>query len=232
MRLMILTDAMVVKTKPTAYGKVAFQIFKGIKDRHTVAHQPMLHANRLGLFTYKELLVYPSGDAEFGEDLIQRNCFHLNADAVMTLKDLYVFTQIMQYPLEWIPYTPIDHSPISPGIIERLKYAFKVVSMSEFGYRELKAAGVESTLIPHGVGDEYRMIEDRALCRRRFHIKPDEFLIGFVGLNRMRKMIPRVMQVMKAVRAVNLLRPGGKSRQVVRALREWLRDRELTKEKT
>ena len=203
MRLMILTDAMVVKTKPTAYGKVAFQIFKGIKDRHTVAHQPMLHANRLGLFTYKELLVYPSGDAEFGEDLIQRNCFHLNADAVLTLKDLYVFTQIMQYPLEWVPYTPIDHSPISPGIIERLKYAFKVVSMSEFGYRELKAAGVESTLIPHGVGDEYRMIEDRALCRRRFHIKPDEFLIGFVGLNRMRKMIPRVIQVMKAVRDMN-----------------------------
>ncbi len=44
---MILTDAMVVKTKPTAYGKVAFNIFKGIKDRHQVAHQPMLRSNKL-----------------------------------------------------------------------------------------------------------------------------------------------------------------------------------------
>ncbi len=203
MRLMILTDAMVVKTKPTAYGKVAFNIFKGIKDRHQVAHQPMLGANKLGLFTHDGLLVYPSGDMEFGEDTLERNCLHLNADAVLTLKDLYVFTKIMQQPLEWIPYCPIDHSPISPGIVERLKYAFKVVSMSEFGYKELKKEGVESTLIPHGVGDEYKMLEDRALCRRRFHIQPDEFVIGFVGLNRMRKMIPRVIQVIAAVRHMN-----------------------------
>jgi len=200
---MFLTDAMVVKTKPTAYGKVAFNIFKGIKDRHEVAHQPMLFANNMGLFVHDGLLVYPSGETEFGEDRIERNCLHFNADAVLTLKDLYVFTKIMQQPLEWIPYCPIDHSPISPGIIERLKYAFKVVSMSEFGYKELKKEGVESTLIPHGVGDEYRMLEDRALCRRRFHIQPDEFVIGFVGLNRMRKMIPRVIEVMAAVRHMN-----------------------------
>ncbi len=203
MRLMILTDAMVVKTKPTAYGKVAFNIFKGIKDKHQVAHQPMLGANKLGLFTYSDLLVYPSGDAEFGEDILERNCFHMNADAVLTLKDLYVFSQIMQQSLEWIPYVPIDHSPISPGIIERLKYAFKVVSMSEFGHKELKKEGVESTLIPHGVGDEYRQHEDREMCRRRFHVKPDEFVIGFVGLNRMRKMIPRVIQVIAATRRMN-----------------------------
>ena len=104
MRLMILTDSMVIKTKPTAYGKVAFNIFKGIKDRHEVAHQPMLYANKLGLFTYSDLLVYPSGDAEFGEDAIERNCLHFNADAVLTLKDLYVFSSMMQLPLEWVPY--------------------------------------------------------------------------------------------------------------------------------
>jgi len=194
---------MVIKTKPTAYGKVAFNIFEGIKDRHQVAHQPMLGANKLGLFTYSDLLVYPSGDMEFGEDILERNCLHLNADAVLTLKDLYVFERITQLPLEWLAYVPIDHSPISPGIVERLKYTFKVVSMSKFGYEELKKEGVDSTLIPHGIGGEYRLHEDPAFCRRRFHIKPDEFVIGFVGLNRMRKMIPRVIQVMAATRAMN-----------------------------
>ena len=203
MRLMLLTDPMSIKTKPSAYSKVAAAIAQGIQGRHSVAHQPMLRANKMGLFVYNNLLIYPSGDEEFGEDVIERNCFHFNADAVMTLKDLYPLTRIMHMPLEWIPYVPVDSSPAGISITNRLKYAFKVVTMSEFGYKELQKEGIKSTLIPHGVGDEYQPIEDRAQCRRRFFIKPEEFIIGFVGKNQERKNIPRVIEIMKATREMN-----------------------------
>ena len=203
MRLMLYTDSMVIKTKPSAYSKVASAIARGIRGRHSVAHTPLLRVNKMGLFVYQDLLIYPSGDEEFGEDAIQKNCLHFNADAVITLKDLYPFTQIMYMPLEWIPYIPVDSSPVGISITSRLKYAFKVVSMSEFGYKELKNEGIKSTLIPHGVGEEYQPIEDRAQCRRRFFIKPEEFIIGFVGMNRERKNIPRVIEIMRATRDMN-----------------------------
>ena len=202
MKLMLLTDTMAIKTKPSAYSKVATAIAQGIKHRHKVAHTPLLRANKMGVFVYQDLLIYPSGDEEFGEDRIERNCLHFNADAVMTLKDLYPFQRIMHLPLEWIPYIPIDASPPGIGNITRLRYAFKVVSMSRFGYEELRKAGVKSTLIEHGVGPEYRPL-DREACRRRFHIRPDEFIIGFVGKNQERKDIPRVIEIMAAAREAN-----------------------------
>jgi len=157
----------------------------------------------MGLFVYQDLLIYPSGDEEFGEDVIERNCHHFNADAVMILKDLYPFSKIMQMPLELIAYVPIDSSPVGYGIQNRLKYAFKVVSMSQFGYDELRNSGIKSTLIPHGISEEYRPLEDREQCRRRFHLGSNEFIIGFVGMNRVRKNIPRVVEVMRATRDMN-----------------------------
>jgi len=200
---MIFTDPCVIKTKPSGYSKVAMSLAQGIRDRHQVATTPMLRTNRMGLFVYQNLLVYPSGDEEFGEDVIEKNCLHFNADAVLTLKDLYVFGKLATLPLEWIPYVPVDGTPIGAGVSNRLRHAFKVVSMSEFGERELNGIGVKNTLIHHGVGDEYRRHEDRPMCRRRFHIKPDEFVIGFVGLNTLRKNVSRVLEIIRATRDMN-----------------------------
>jgi glycosyltransferase involved in cell wall biosynthesis len=200
---MIYTDLMVIKTKPSGYSKVAMNLAQRIRDKHHVAHTPMLRSNRMGLFVYQNLLVYPSGDEEFGEDVIEKNCLHFNADAVLTLKDLYVFGKLANLPLEWIPYVPVDGTPIGAGIVNRLRYAFRVLSMSEFGQKELNNIGVKNTLIHHGVGEEYRRFEDRQACRRRFHIKPDEFVIGFVGLNTERKNVSRVLEVIKEARDMN-----------------------------
>ena len=199
---MILTDTIGFRTRPSAYGKVGFAIVQGIKSRHTVAHQPMLKTNKLGAFSYKGLLYYPSGDDDFGEDRILQNCLHFNADILITLKDLYPFKRVQKLPVEWVPYCPVEASPPPYGIVERLRYAFKVVSMSKFGYDELKKAGIESTLIPHGVSPLYKPL-DRELCRRRFHIQPDEFVIGFVGNNQFRKNLDKVIEIMKATRDAN-----------------------------
>lgn len=185
---------------PSAYSKVAWNIFTKIKDKHKVATTPMLRANNLGIFTREGLLIYPSGQTEFAEDVIQSNCLHFNADAVLTLKDLYVFDQLMNYPLEWIAYVPIDSSPISFGIVSRLRNAFKVVSMSKFGEKELEKNRIKNTRIPHGFDPKaFHPIEDKESCRRRFHIKPGEFVIGLVGMNRVGKLIERAIRVVNHV---------------------------------
>lgn len=200
---MIYTDPMIIKTKPSGYSKVAMSLAQGIRDKHQVAHTPMLRSNQMGLFVYQNLLVYPSGDEEFGEDVIEKNCLHFNADAVLTLKDLYVFGKLTTLPLEWIAYVPVDGTPIGTGVSNRLRYAFKAVSMSEFGEKELNAIGVKNTLIYHGVDEEYKRSENRQVCRNRFHIKPDEFVIGFVGLNNVRKNVSRVLEIIRETRNMN-----------------------------
>lgn len=187
---MILTDPFIGVIKPSAYSKVAYNIFNQIYSKHQVAHTPMLRSNRLGIFYAPPNgpLLYPSGETEFAEDVIEKNCFHFNSDALLTLKDVVAFDVLPQMSIETIYYTPVDHIPITPGIPARLRTAFKVVAMSLFGKRQLEQHGIKCTFIPHGFDPQiYHPIEDRERCRRRFHIKPGEKVVGCVFHNQGRK---------------------------------------------
>jgi glycosyltransferase involved in cell wall biosynthesis len=108
--------------------------------------------------------------------------------------------------LNLVPYTPVDHSPISPAITSRLHTAFKVLTVSRHGQRELKQAGIESVYIPHGVRtDLYRDLgEHRVECKRLWFIKdPDDFTVLIVARNQSRKQIPRMLRAYKRFRELN-----------------------------
>ena len=200
---MLYTDPIVVHAPPSAYGKVGWRIFQAVKDKHEVAHTPMGGCNQIGRFKWGDLTMYESGSAVdgFGEDVIERNCYHFNSDLVLVLKDLFAFNRLHTMPLECAYYVPVDHEDLHPHIETVLKTAFKVIAMSRFGEYELKRKKIKvDAVIPHDVDPKiYRPAEgmERENCKRFFKLDPHKFCIGFLGRNQVRKQIPRFLQVVR-----------------------------------
>lgn len=201
MRLMLLTDPIIDPTHPTAYSKVGFNLAS--RCNSLVAHTPMSMAFNMGITEWKlnngkKILLYPSGQTPFAEDRILQNSLHFNADMVLAVKDMWAFNAMLSMPLEVAYYAAIDHSPASPYMVNKLATAFQIIVPSYFAQKELDRSGIPSTYIPHGFNPEYyKPLEDRAINRQFFHIGADEFVVGFVGKNQTRKMIPRFLQGFK-----------------------------------
>jgi len=186
---------------PSAYGKVAQYIIDGLPE-YKFGYTPMGKSNQLGIFKWRDnLYIYPSGNQNFGEDVICDNAYHLNADLVFVLKDPFFVENANNFPLEMVWYCPVDYEDLHPHVEFVLKTAFKVVAMSQFGKREIERKKIKvDALIPHGVDLElYRPVEgiERENCKRFFNLDPYAFYVGFIGMNRPRKLVWRVLQVFR-----------------------------------
>jgi len=160
-----------------------------------VAHVPMGRANLMGKQGYEGVLVYPSGLDYFGEDVAKSHYVDFKADMLVTIKEPWVFNDLFRWALNWVPFGVIDHSPVSSLITSRLESAFKVIALSRFGQMELRRKGIASEYIPHGVRtDMFKPLEDKSECRKLFFLPEDEFIVGIVAMNRVRKMIPRMLK--------------------------------------
>jgi len=186
-----------VHRPPTAYGKVSQHIIDGISREHEVAYTPMCRCNDMGVFKLGNITFYPSGGDPFGEDVIRGNCYHWNADLVFVLKDPFFMRHAVNYPLDYLYYAPVDHSPLHPHCLAVYKRCLAVVAMSEFGRRELEAHKIRvAGVIPHGYDPNvYRPLydEEREKARRFFDLDPYCFIVGFIGRNQIRKQVDRIL---------------------------------------
>ena len=178
---------------------------------HNVAHVPMGRVNMMGKQSYKDVLIYPSGNQAFAEDVAIPHYLDWRAEMLIAFKETWCFNDIFKYAINFVPYVPIDHSPVSPAMTARMQTAFKVLTPSRHGKRELEYAGIPNVhYIPHGIPtDVYKPLEDKAECRKSFFLDPDEFVVLYVGWNRVRKMIPRMLRGFKRFQELN---PDVKSR--------------------
>jgi len=205
LRILWLSDRMIGRS---AYSKVTYETCTRLaKLGHKVAHIPMGRANRMGKWSYRGVLIYPSGESPFAEDVAVQHYVDWRADILVSLKEPWCFQHIHRYALNFCPFAIIDHSPVSPSITARLHTAFKILVPSRFAQRELKQAGFEGNVryIPHGVDTAtYRPLEDhKADCKRMFFFEPDEFVVGVVAMNRSRKMIPHMLRGYKRFLELN-----------------------------
>lgn len=194
LRLLWLSDK---TTGYSAYSKVTKELCRrSAKLGHKVAHIPMMRANRMGKQEDEGVLIYESGDDQFCEDVAIDDYVDWKADMLIALKETWCFNDIFKYAINWVPYCPVDHEPVSPALTSRMQTAFRVLTPSRFGVRELEHAGVENVrYMPHGIDTStYRPLEDKAECRKYFFFEPDDFVILYVGWNRVRKMLPRMLR--------------------------------------
>lgn len=187
----------------SAYSKVVYSMCRGFLELgHEVAHVPMDGALRGAQLGWEGVLVFPSGNDRWGEDIVEEHYRAFKADILITVKDVWVFNSLYRRAMNWCPIVPIDHSPVSRSITARLGNCFKPIAISRHGETELRQQGVENVeYIPHDVDTTvFRPLEGHKMdCRRLFHIKEPEkkFIVGVVAMNRVRKMIPRMLRGFK-----------------------------------
>lgn len=113
---------------------------------------------------------------------------HFKPDVTFTLQDIWTLdpNKIKDF-IRWIPIVPIDHEPTPPGILERLKMAYRVVTIAPFGNRQLRDEGINNTLLPHTIDKNIFKIESterKKEIRKSLGIPEDTFIFGFVAANK------------------------------------------------
>jgi len=150
-----------------------------------------------GIISLDGITIYPKIGDVWGSDAMVEHSKAFKADVVFTLQDLWVVDPNMLRLLKhWIPIVPVDHQPIPPSIHERLRMAYRIITYSPFGKRELDRVGMHSTYIPHTVDTDNFKPMDRTEIRKQIGIPEDIFLFGMVSANKdnpPRKEFQRVM---------------------------------------
>jgi glycosyltransferase involved in cell wall biosynthesis len=131
------------------------------------------------------VLHYPKINHVYGSDAIVLHAQDFKADVVFTLQDQWVLhPNDLQQVNRYIPICPVDHDPIPNAVFEKLKYAYRIVSYSKFGQKELQRKGLMSTYIPHTVDTEVFKPLDKAERKKASGIPENAFLVGMVAANK------------------------------------------------
>lgn len=118
-------------------------------------------------------------------------------DVIICCQDMPYAEALRNAPLDWSRYgfiviTPVDGAPVFPRWIDLLKQADGTLSISEFGVKTHRMAGVASELCRPGVdGNKFFKLPDdqRAELRARLGIAPGAFVLGSMCMNQGRKAI-------------------------------------------
>lgn len=121
----------------------------------------------------------------------------------------------LKRPTSWINYPVIDgyvwdyentQTKWASNWVDFMKQADKTVAMSEFGAKVLKANGIDSTVIPHGVDTSLFTPfndEQKQQIRKQVGIPEDAIVVGDVFKNMMRKVPDKFLQMLVMLRKKN-----------------------------
>jgi glycosyltransferase involved in cell wall biosynthesis len=84
----------------------------------------------------------------------------------------------------FIPYTPIDKFPVPQLVLDRLRYAYKILTFSKFGQDSLMKAGFTSQMIYEGTDTNIFKPMDKMQCRKDLGLNPNDFIFGSIAANK------------------------------------------------
>jgi len=125
----------------------------------------------------------------WGTDAMYNAAVDFKANVVMNMQDMgFLMPQYLEAlqraKIPWIPYLPIDQAPVPAAILERLNYAYKIITFSNYGQKMLETHGYASTMIHEGVDTNIFKPMDKLACRAEMGVPPDVFLFGMVAANK------------------------------------------------
>lgn len=160
-----------------------------------------------GLLDSAGIPIYPSSmSGGIDHESMQYPAQHFEADVIISLLDFWAMPPGMNgtYPL--CPWFPIDHEPLQPPIVQRLRGGMPNLLMpivfSKFGQQMMKSAGFDHRYVPHGYDDAVYNVGmpndedpapyDRGMSNRQrmkrqardyLGLPQDKFIIGIVAAN-------------------------------------------------
>jgi glycosyltransferase involved in cell wall biosynthesis len=176
---------------PSGYAQQARQFVPMIRDEGYPIAMSNFYGQEGGIFILDGITMYPKIADQWGADAMVEHSRDFKADVVISLQDSWVLDlnaikQLGQQHVRYIPLVPIDHEPIPPAVKERMDQAFRIISMSPYGERELRRVGLHSTYIPHTVETQVfkRLGDDKAEFKKMLGIPEDHFVFGMVSANK------------------------------------------------
>lgn len=150
---------------------------------------PIAHTAFYGLegssIVLNGLKIYPKIGDMWGADAMIHHSNDYKADVNVSFQDAWPLDpNAMKQVKNYIAYVPIDSSPVHPGVYDRLKQAWKVITFAEFGRKSLADKGMNSTLIYHGVDTDVYKPQDKTECRKTFGLPEGKFWFGMVAANK------------------------------------------------
>ncbi len=186
---------------PSGYSNQIAELLPLVRDEG----YPLAITNFFGLEGGKimldGILQYPKINHVYGSDALIHHARDFQADVAFTLQDIWVLNPTdLEQVKNFIPIVPIDHDPVPQVILDRLKYAYRIVTYSKFGQKELQKKGLHSTYIPHTVNTEIFKPMDKKARKRTAGLPEDAFVVGMVAANKdnpPRKSFQEVMDAFK-----------------------------------
>lgn len=131
------------------------------------------------------VLHYPKINHIYGSDAMVLHGRDFKADVCFALQDQWVLhPNDLQQVNRYIPICPIDHDPVPNAVLEKLKFAYRIVTYSKFGQKELQRKGLMSTYIPHTVDTEVFKPMDKAERKKAAGLPENAFIVGMVAANK------------------------------------------------
>ncbi len=186
----------------SGYGKCVREILTRLQKHHKVASFSTVGNKATHIHKVHGITTYPGTDNLMGEDIVEKHFAHFNADILITQMDIWPFNRLpnqVASMIPWIPYIPIDFDPIPDWIIEKIKPAFDIITMSNWAQRKLSKKGLQSTTIHHGVDtNTFRPLPEKNALKRQLGFSEDVFLITMVQANQLwRKAWSEQLQAVK-----------------------------------
>lgn len=188
----------------TGYGSQT-QIFT-LRIRDLLGHEVAISTwtMRGGLMKYDGFNVYPGAREKFGNDIVGRHARHFGAQLVVTLTDSWVFRPDAMRTIPWVAWTPVDHDPAPPRVVQALKSGYSVpVAYSRFGEEKLTEAGLAPLYVPHACHPTFFETVSKREARARLGLPREAYIVGMVGINQAapnRKSYPQGLEAFQRFR--------------------------------
>lgn len=196
LRILILSNSPHV---PTGYGRQTKYLCEIAKDIGVDVGVVALYGLQGAPITWREVPIFPRRRNVYCLDVIRHYVEYFNADAVISLYDLWHFPletrQAISVP--WIAMVPVEGTPLRGHLPKLLRTAEYIVSYSPFGARELWKVGLDNVYIRHAVDVDVFCPGDQAGARESLGMPQDKFIVTMVAMNKggqpYRKAWPEMM---------------------------------------
>jgi glycosyltransferase involved in cell wall biosynthesis len=138
-------------------------------------------------FQWNGINITGRGFHPYGLDVIAGHAKSINADITLTLLDAWVFEPQVMKDIRWVSWFPVDHDPIPPAVLEKVRYAFDRIVYSRFGEKQMQDNDVPCHYVPHGTDTELFKPQDaekRAQFQQMIGFPKDTFVVGMVAANK------------------------------------------------
>jgi len=138
-------------------------------------------------YKWEGMNIHGRGFHPYGMDVAVPTYMLTKSDILLSLMDAWIFEMSVIKQARWVPWFPIDHDPIPPEVLEKVRYAFARIVYSKFGEKQLNDYDLDCHYIPHGVNTKsFAPIPDaaREIGKDKIGIPRDRFVVGMVAANK------------------------------------------------